>query len=381
MKLLWHSNGPWNRSGYGKETALFVPRIAALGHEIVIASPYTFGGTPLDWEGFTVLPCSRDTAGTDVFAANYEYFGADLAITLCDVFGLMKAAPDLAQLNVAHWFPVDTDPLGEGDVTVLRDGRGVPVAMSRFGERVLRGEGAAPYFVPHAVDTSVYCPGDPAPYRETVPGITDSTFVIGLCAMNRDPQRKGFHEQMLAFARFHARHPDSFLALHTSPVNNPGINLPGMAARLGISGAIAWPDAYSYDMGLITEEQMAAWYRGLDILSLCSYAEGFGLPLVEAQACGIPVVTTDGSAMSELCGAGWVVSGTPFWANGHGAWWKRPDADDIEQAYEAAWQARQDGQMPALQKAARDFAMLFDADRVMAERWAPVLKDLEGRIT
>lgn len=379
MRILWHSNGPWNRSGYGKETALFVPRIAALGHEVVIASPYTFGGTPLEWEGFTVLPCSRDTAGADVFAANYEYFGADLAITLCDVFGLMKCAPDLAQMNVAHWFPVDTDPLGEGDVTVLREGRGIPVAMSRFGERVLRGEGAPDVlYAPHGVDTSVYCPGDPAPYRDTVPGITDETFVIGLCAMNRDPQRKGFHEQMLAFARFRARHPDSFLALHTSPVNNPGINLPGMAARLGISGAIAWPDAYSYDMGIITEEQMAAWYRGLDILSLCSYAEGFGLPLIEAQACGTPVVTTDGSAMSELCGAGWVVSGTPFWANGHGAWWKRPDADDIEQAYEAAWQARQDGVLP--KKQARDFAMLFDADRVMAEHWAPVLKGLEERV-
>jgi len=291
----------------------------------------------------------------------------------------MKCAPELAGLNVAHWFPVDTDPLGEGDVTVLREGQGVPVAMSRFGERVLRGEGADPLYVPHGTDTAVYCPGDPAPYRDTVPGIGPGTFVIGLCAMNRDPQRKGFHEQMLAFSRFHARHPDSFLALHTSPVNNPGINLPGMAARLGISGAVAWPDSYSYDMGLVTEEQMATWYRGLDILSLCSYAEGFGLPLAEAQACGIPVVTTDGSAMSELCGAGWVVSGTPFWANGHGAWWKRPDADDIDQAYEAAWQAREAGQLP--RKQARDFAMLYDADRVFTQFWKPVLAELEARIT
>ncbi len=379
MRIAWHSNAPWNNSGYGKETALFVPRIASLGHEIVISSPYTFSGCPLEWNGFQVLPCARDSAGNDTIITNHEYTGADWTITLCDPFGLMKAAPDLRQIRVAMWAPIDTDPAGEGDITVLRESGAVPVAMSHFGARVLQNEGAEPLFAPHGIDTSIYCPGDPAPYRDTVPGITESTFVIGLVAMNRDPQRKGFHEQLLAFSRFHARHPDSFLALHTSPVNNPGINLPGMAARLGISGAIAWPDSYSYDMGMITEEQMATWYRGLDILSLCSYAEGFGLPLIEAQACGIPVVTTDGSAMSELCGGGWVVSGTPFWANGHGAWWKRPDVDDIEQAYEAAWQAREDGTLP--KKQACDYAQIFDADRVFEQYWKPVLTELEQRIS
>ena len=91
---------------------------------------------------------------------------------------------------------------------------------------------------------------------------------------------------------------------------------------------------------------MAAWYNGLDVLSLCSYGEGFGLPLIEAQACGIPVVTTDASAMSELCGAGWLVSGTPFWTDGHQSWWVRPDAADITNAYEMAWQARENGKPP-----------------------------------
>ena len=46
---VWHCNAPWNSSGYGVETALFVPRIASLGHEITIALPYTFAGTR--WRG------------------------------------------------------------------------------------------------------------------------------------------------------------------------------------------------------------------------------------------------------------------------------------------------------------------------------------------
>ena len=319
-------------------------------------------------------------AGNDILAANYEYFKSDLLFTLCDPFGLQKsaAAGDLAQLNVAHWFPVDTNPLGEGDVAVLRDGQGIPVAMSQFGAQVLRAEGADPLYCPHAVDTKVFKPGDQAPFRDTVPGIGSDTFLIGINGMNRDPLRKSFSEQMLAFSRFHSRHPDSFLALHTSPVNNPGLNLKSLAERLGIGAVVTFPDQYAYDMAMITAEQMAVWYQGLDLLSICSYGEGFGIPLIEAQACGVPVVTTDASAMSELCGGGWLVSGTPFWSSGHNAWWKRPDASDIEQAYEAAYQARAEGRMP--EKPAYDFAQQYDIDRVFETYMVPALKEIEERI-
>ena len=75
---------------------------------------------------------------------NHEYYRADWTITLADPFGLLKAAKVLSQVNVAHWFPVDVNPLGEADVTVLREGGGVPIAISRFGQRVLLEEGCEP---------------------------------------------------------------------------------------------------------------------------------------------------------------------------------------------------------------------------------------------
>lgn len=376
MKIIWHSNAPWNSSGYGVQTALFVPRIASLGHEVIISAPYSFSGTPLEWEGFRVLPCVRDTAGNDTIVANYDYCQADLMITLADVFGLLRSAKALNQLNVAHWFPVDTDPLGDGDATVLREGGGIPIAMSQFGIRVLYSEGTDPLYVPHGVDTAVFSPGDPALFRDSVDVIGPDTFVVGICAMNRDPLRKGFGEQFTAFSRFHRRHPDSVLAVHSVSAANPGLNLEHLAVRLGISGAISYPDRYSYEMGLVTREQLATWYRGLDVLSLCSYGEGFGLPLIEAQACGVPVITTDASAMSELCGSGWLVRGDPFWSHGHGAWWVRPDVADIDAAYEEAWQARENGELVVKQKAAREFAMLYDADEIFEKCWVPVIGSL-----
>jgi glycosyltransferase involved in cell wall biosynthesis len=277
---------------------------------------------------------------------------------------------------VAHWFPVDCDPLGEADVTVLRDGQGTPVAMSRFGERVLAAEGTSPLYVPHGVDTAMFRPGNPMAYRDSA-DIGEDTFVIGICAMNRDKIRKGLAEQLMAFAIFHARHPGSVLAVHAAKVANPGLNLAGMAARLGITDAVRFPDDYALAAGLVGREQLATWYQGLDILSNCSYGEGFGIPVLEAQASGVPVVVTDCSALSEMCGAGWLASGTPFWAPDHGAMWTRPDVDDIAAGYEAAWQARDAGTLPRAQ--ARAFAELFDADRVLHEYWKPVLEELGDR--
>ncbi len=330
----------------------------------------------LEWEGIPVLPCVRDTAGNDVIVPYYEYTKADVLISLCDPFSLLQVAPALAQTRWFPWFPVDCEPLGSGDVTVLREGRGVPIAMSHFGREILRDEGCDPLFVPHGVDTSVFCPGEPDPYRDTLPGVSESTFLIGLLGMNRG-RRKAFDQQLLAFSRFHARHPDSFLALHTSPTARPpATNLPGLAARLGISGAVSFPEGFLYDTGQITQPQLADWYRGIDVLSLCSYAEGFGVPLIESQACGTPVICTDGSAMSELCGAGWTVSSTPDWEDGHQSWWRRPDASDIDAAYEAAWQAREDGTLPKQQ--AWEFAQQFAADKVFEEYWVPALAAIEG---
>ena len=377
MRIVWHSNSPTTNSAYGKQTALFVPRIASLGHEIAaIASPYSFGGSPITWNDIPVLGTARDIAGNDIILRNHEYFGADLTIILADPFGLLRSAKELSQIPTATWFPVDCDPLGYGDVAFLRESTTIPIGMSLFGKRVLENEGAEPLLVPHGVDLDVYKPGDPHAYRDTLPGVTDETCVFGLVAMNRDPVRKSFFEQFMAFSRFHARHPDSFLAVHSSPGGGgKGLNLHGMACQLGISGAVGFPDSYCYDLGLITEEMMAAFYRGIDVLSMASHAEGFGCPLLEAQACGTPVITTDAASMTELCGAGFLVSGTPFWSDGHTSMWTRPDISDIEQAYEGAYYAWQRDALP--KKQAVEFAAQFAVDRVFEEHWVPALAVLE----
>lgn len=381
VRILWNSNAPMITSGYGTQTALWVPRLKAAGHDVTISAPYSMTGSVLGWEGFTILPGGLDPYGSDVIASHYRYSRADLMITLCDVFA-MNAEP-LKELNVAHWMPVDCAPLGDGDRTKLDASGGWPIAFSRFGETQLRDAGYDPLYIPHGVDTTLFRPLDPAErdeVRESM-GVGASTFLIGINAINKESgNRKAFPEQLLAFAKFHERHENSRLVLHTTINTEPvgGLNLKKITDRLGITDAVMYPDQHAYVCGMVGRDLMAQWYQVLDVLSCCSLAEGFGLPILEAQACGTPVVVTDGSAMSELCGAGWKVKGQPIWAPGHVAWWMCPSVSGIIAAYEEAF-----AEWPmndTRRKEAREFAAGYDVDRVFHEFWLPALAALEDKM-
>ena len=54
--------------------------------------------------------------------------------------------------------------------------------------------------------------------------------------------------------------------------------------------------------GRVDDDELAALYRGARCLVFPSLYEGFGLPVLEAMACGTPVVTSRGGATEEVAG-------------------------------------------------------------------------------
>lgn len=57
----------------------------------------------------------------------------------------------------------------------------------------------------------------------------------------------------------------------------------------------------------LTIEEMAQVYAGATVCAVPSLYEGFGLPVIEAMACGTPVVSTDGGALPEVVGDAGVI--------------------------------------------------------------------------
>lgn len=57
-------------------------------------------------------------------------------------------------------------------------------------------------------------------------------------------------------------------------------------------------------LGFVADEDLVAFYNLATVTLLPSFYEGFGLPILESQACGTPVVTSRISSMPEVAGNG-----------------------------------------------------------------------------
>jgi len=386
VKILWHSVAPWVGSGYGTQTGQATPRIKALGHDVAISAYYGVWGGMQNWHGMKVYPSYAKSYGKDTLIPHaMHHFGAGprttfgevsrrgLVITLGDVWTF--DIPLLPGLNVAAWVPVDHETVPIMVRNWIENSGAIPIAMSRFGQGKLEDLGMRPLYVPHGIDTSVFRPGDKAEARERI-GIPADAFVIAQVAANvgQDGARKAFYEQILAFSEFRKKHTDAVLALHTDVTNPMGMDIGYLLQELELpETSYLVTDQYAYRVG-VPNTTVADIYRAADVLTNTSWGEGFGIPIVEAQACGTPVIVTDTTAMPELVGAGWKVPGEPLWHDSQKAWARKPYISGIVDAYGEAYEQARSEEMRAQAWA---FAQDYDADRVFAEYWEPALKQLE----
>lgn len=384
MRILWHSNAPWCGTGYGQQTAAFLPLLREQGHDIAVSAFYGLQGAPMTWEGFTCYPGGAEPYGNDVLSSHaLHWLGGNAAagaiILLCDAWVI--TTPSLRFFTVGAWVPVDHDPVPPAVAAFFqRNPAAVPIAMSRYGETKFREAGLDPRYVPHGVDCRLFRPDvcDRADARQLLQ-LPEDAYVVGMVAANKGshPPRKSFPQMFDAFARFAARHTDALLYLHSEQMGaHAGIDLQQLADVYGIGRKVHFVDQYALRLGIPTEA-MPTVYRAFDVLANPAMGEGFGVPIIEAQACGVPVIATDFSAMSELVGAGWKVEHDRWWDPAQAAWLAYPQPGSILDALEAAYDQRGN---KTLGKRAAAFARGYDTRRIARIEWPACLSTLEGRL-
>jgi glycosyltransferase involved in cell wall biosynthesis len=253
--------------------------------------------------------------------------------------------------------------------------------MSKFGKAMIENAGLESEYIPHAVDTNLFKPTEFLPEgqsgREFVGGV--DRFVVGMNFANKAGgfvHRKAVAENLLAFAIFAKKHDDVVLYLHTEPYGKQsGFVLPNILAACGVPPEkVMMVDPIAYTYG-ISQETLAGIYSGWDVGLFCNYGEGFGIPQVEAQACGVPIITSNFAASAELASPdSFLVNGQPFWDAGQHTWFNIPLVSGIVDALEQAYQ-RGRGEFPATVQ----WAKAYDADKVYKESWQPLIAKLSAQ--
>ena len=376
MKITWASNAPWTPTGYGTQTAQMLPRLLADGHDVIVAANYGLEGHEMihPETGVLVHPKGVDGYGRDVLPAIHG--DRDLIITLYDAWiynGFLDG------LNVASWTPVDHYPVPP---EVLRWASTHPtIAMSQYGRDALKRAGVDAFYAPHALDLSVWKP-TPSDFR-AANGIPADAFLVMINAANKGKlplPRKAWPEMLMALKLFLEDRPDAYAYIHADISGTfDGIPLLPLINFLGLPGErVVIVDQALYAAGRFDSAQVAAFYTASDVLLSTSMGEGFGLAVIEAQACGTPVIVTDFSAQPELVGAGWTVPFVAVWDYTQGALLALPSVKAIVRALNTAREAKGDAELRtnAIAKAAE-----YDADKVYAEHWRPILAKLADKLT
>jgi len=320
LKVLWLSAAPmWRASGYGRQTNYTVKALQQLPEveRIAVACSGGFEWGTINFNGVDHISGFGVEKGSDaLIAAHMRAMGFDVCISLMDVWPMPQVFASANGGGNFKWVPIvpiDGYPLSRQTQARLVNAHQI-IAMSQFGKKTM--EERLPQipitYIPHCIDTSIYRPlGNKKQFKKMI-GFPEECFLVGMVAANTQNSpvvRKGFPEAIKAFSEFVKIHPDARLYLHALPYVGPeSADVFALCDMYGLDFAkyVIVLDPYMDRMG-ISDQQMAMAYNAMDVYFAPSAGEGFNVPLIEAQASGIPVVANAATAQTENVGVGWLV--------------------------------------------------------------------------
>ena len=171
------------------------------------------------------------------------------------------------------------------------------LAMSRQGQRAITEHVGVPAerirVVPEGVDLERFRPAAPEDIARVTAklGLDDLPYVL---CIGTDDGRKNHGGLLEAFA--HAGLHDRMRLVLAGPKGERAAALKARARELGL------PDDRLALTGWVEDDDLPRLLAGATLYACASLHEGFGLPVLEAQACGVPVACSDRAALPETLG-------------------------------------------------------------------------------
>ena len=398
LNILWNSDriiGGY--SAYSKVSNQCCTRLAKLGHRVAhIPMGMANRMGEQMYEDVLIYKSGASPWNEDIALDRYNQFNADMFIALKETW-VFNNIHKLA-MNFVPYVPIDHSPVSPTMLSRLHTAFKV-IVPSRFAQRELKKAGIENVvYVPHGVDTGTYriLEGRKTDCKKQW-YVDPDDFTVLMVSMNRS--RKLNARQFRIYQRFREMNPDvkSHLMFwgNMMPaggqgvdgavglgVSDVGVNLIPEVLQLGLGEAITWPDQGMIREGIPEwsgEDYEGGWdmvklYNMADALLHCTGGEGFGLPLIEAQACGVPVVTTDYAGGPEQVGVGSIVPANDYIIiNTPGVRRALPDIDKGAEALTKIMNSNPE----KLAKRARRYSMRFDWERVIDTYFKPFLEECE----
>jgi len=302
VRVGWVSPSPYLPTGIGKVSRYLTQGLVRDGFEVACLNPQ-HGGKPVEIEGVIHYPWIEN----ELIHVFLDEFKPDVVVIYFSTWvePYRSVARICADKNIKAMFYCTVE---HGSLSPLYFealiGCNMVITPSNYGKMVLCRNLPEDrvMVVPHGVDHSIYKPIGKVRFE----GYEDK-FVFGMVARNNI--RKEFPTLMKAFSMLPDDVKDnSILYLHTSVgESNLGIrgwDLTYLTFHFGLAGKVLLPSLranrfYGYD-----EREMVQIYNAMDVHCLISSGEGFGLPVIESQACGVPNILSYNTSLPEVGGEG-----------------------------------------------------------------------------
>ncbi len=203
---------------------------------------------------------------------------------------------DLSFLRYPEAFrPFNRWYLSRGTARSVKQAKAVIAISESTRQDVIKLLGVPPERVHtvHCGADAAYCPL-PAAEVEAFKSARQlpDTFILYLGTLE---PRKNVDGLIRAYARWQNHEPDAPLLIIAGGKGWYTQQIFELVESLNLTDSVRFP-------GYIPQEEMTLWYNAATLFVYPSHFEGFGLPVLEAMACGTPVITSTESSLPEITG-------------------------------------------------------------------------------